>query len=376
MPKFSAHEVVCAVRRVVGQGRIDHLHVPLERDGPPIRIKGVHDPYPIQCFEESVARSVGVRNVVAVSSGTAALHLALRALGIGPGMEVIVPTMTFVAAANAVIYCGAIPHFVDGAMGIHPFKLRQHLGSMKKTERSRIRAMIAVDHLGQPGNLHEMQSISTQFEIPLIEDAAQSLGSYEHNRACGSFGKIAITSFNLNKVVTTMGGGAVMTEDDDIAEMVRHLSSQAKVNFEHHYVHDDVGYNYRMPAPCAAYGLPHMWALPETLDRKRTLATAYAEQMLEVSDHVIFVDKVEGHLPNWWLNAILIGTRHAFEYEVNRNALLDALTRNRIACRAAFTPLHTLPMYRLCPRQRDMQYAEIFAQRCVLLPSSPGLVEI
>src|SRR5580693_8002485 len=230
----------------------------------------------INRFEEAIAKACGVRHAIAVSSGTAALHLALMAAGVKPGDEVLVPALTFVATANAVVHAGAVPNFVDGPLNINAYKLRCYLsretvraptGGPRLNRRTGrpVTAMIVVDLLGVPADLAALEAVASEFGLAMIEDAAEALGSRAGNRACGSHGRAGILSFNNNKIVTTGGGGVVLTDDDWLAAKVVQLATTARLPHQWAVEHDAVAWNYRMGTINAAVGCAQMEKLDEFL---------------------------------------------------------------------------------------------------------------
>lgn len=334
----------------------------------------------ISAFEDTLAARCGVRHAVAVSSGTAALHLALTAAGVKPNDEVLVPALTFVATANAVVHAGAVPNFVDGSLNINAYKLRcyLHRQTVKAPTGPRINrvtgrpvtAIVAVDLLGVPADMAELEIIASEFGLVLIEDAAEALGSRIGNRACGSFGRAGILSFNNNKIVTTGGGGAVLTDDDWLAAKVVQLATTARLPHKWAVEHDAVAWNYRMGNINAAVGCAQMEKLDGFLEKKRRLWVRYRD-VLAVCGGVELVDYCagQGHGANHWLVALKLDPRAG---DSARVALLDALCAAGIMARALFTPMHMLPMYRDNPRD-NLLSAEDAWRRTVCLPSGADL---
>lgn len=365
--------VVRAVRSVIGDEPVK-LHAPdiTEDDIKRVGYCASDDPVGylfINKLEIELARACQRRHAVAVSSGTAALHLALLAVGVKPGDDVIIPAMTFVAAANAVSYCGARPVIADvnhdGLSGIYDDKpLAEYLRLACIAER-RIAAIVVVNLLGVPCDLPKIAALAKAYGIPLIEDAAESLGSSIGNLPCGSFGDISIMSFNNNKIVTSGGGGAVLTDDAETAERIRHLATTAKVPSPHFYTHDAVGFNYRMPNIGAALALGQLRRLPELVKRKQDLALRYA-RAFEGMDGVYHQFPPFGTNPNAWLNAISVSY-------VARDAVMFALEHAGIPCRALFTPIHK-QAYVDAPRIAGTRAtSEFLFDRIVCLPSGPNL---
>ena len=330
----------------------------------------------IKAFELLLQAKTGRRHAVAVSSGTAAIHLALKALGIGVGDEVLVPDMTFAAAAAAVVYCGAIPHFIDCGFvpfgGVNAFKLRQHLGHISLTAVKRIKAVMAVDLLGHPGVQPETIQVCREFNLPLIEDAAAALGSEGFYRKGGGSGIVSILSFNNNKIVTTGGGGAVLTDDNKIADRVSSLSATSKLPSQWHYVHNEVGFNYRMPNVCAAVGLEQLGRLEAIVGAKRELHASYKAEIGNVDGFELVTD-AGGCASNMWLNAVMIDPRYAYHADEHREATLKAITHENMECRAMFTPLSRLPPYIHYPKQADLGVSRDIFRRTICLPSGVAI---
>ena len=212
-------------------------------------------------FEVMLAEFTGVKRAVAVVNGTAALHLSLRLAGVDPGDEVLVPALTFVGTVNAVSYCGAVPHFVDSeakTLGLDPHKLEDYLadialvspeGCRNKVTGRIIRALVPVHTFGHPVDLDPLVEVCRRFRLELVEDAAESLGSYYKGRHTGNWGKLAILSFNGNKTITTGGGGAILTNDGNLGKLAKHLSTTARIPHQWGFFHDQIGFNYRLLPP-------------------------------------------------------------------------------------------------------------------------------
>lgn len=287
---------------------------------------------------------------MAVSSGTAALHLSLLALGIRPGDHVVVPAFTFVATANAVSYCGAIPNFVDcdDYGGLDPEKLDAWLSWNK------VKAVVCVHCFGHLCDVAGLKRVCDRHGVPLIEDAAQALGT----DTAGMHGVLAAFSFNGNKIVTTGGGGAVVTRDKSLADKVRHLANVSKADIPHVFWHSDVGFNYRMPNMNAALGCAQLERLPEILRRKYALRNAYHNAGLELLP-----------LPrpaNCWLNSAIVA-------DDIRREVVQELDGHGIECRLSWTPLHYFTMYRNNPRDALMNTLKL-ASSIVNVPSGPGIM--
>ena len=328
-------------------------------------------------FERRLVEFTGARHAIATVNGTAALHVCLQLAGAGRDDEVIVPALTFVATANAVSYCGAVPHFVDSernTVGLDPRKLREHLDAVaecratatvnRRTGR-RIAAVVAMHTFGHPADIVTLAEVCREFGLPLIEDAAESLGSYVAGRHTGTFGLLAALSFNGNKVVTTGGGGAVLTNDDLLARAARHFTTTARLPHQWSFVHDQIGYNYRLPNINAALGCAQLDRLPEFLERKRSLAARYKDAFASVSE-IEVIGEPPGTRSNYWLNNILVADAE------QRDEVLRQTNEQGIMTRPVWTPMHRLPMYAACPRG-DLATVEWLEQRLVSIPSSAFL---
>ena len=333
----------------------------------------------VSAFEESVRDFVGAEFAIAVVNGTTALHLSLLAVGIHPGDEVIVPAMSFVATANAVSHAGAIPHFVDvdyAHWGIDPVKLRTHLvslgqmrnGKLHNIETGRpIAAIVPMHALGHPVDIEPIRLVAEEFGLVIVEDAAESLGSYVHGLHTGVFGEVGVFSFNGNKTITTGGGGVIVTNDGALAKKLKHLSTTARVPHEYEFDHDTVGYNYRMPNLNAALGLAQMEQLPNLLASQRTLFELYSEAFFGSHTGVIRREP-EGARSNYWLQAILL----AEDLDASKNDLIDASMKAGISVRPLWKPLNSLSPYTSCPSALTPVSDDLY-NRVICLPSSASL---
>jgi perosamine synthetase len=338
----------------------------------------------VERFERMLEQATGVRHSVAMASGTAALHTGLIVCGIRPGDEVLVPALTFVATANAVAHAGAIPHFVESdasTLGVSPGLLDEYLSRIadqkggrcinRRTGR-RIAAIIPMHVFGHPVDMDALNDVAGRHNIVVVEDAAESLGSSYKGRSTGTFGRVAALSFNGNKIITTGGGGALLTDDPELARHARHLSTTAKLPHKWEFRHDEIAYNYRMPSLNAALGCAQLEQLPGFVNAKRWLADRYA-LALEGMAGIDFLREPAFASSNYWLNAILLHPELAKDY-ANRDALLEAVNSAGFMARPAWTLMHRLPMYTGCPRM-DLSIAESLERRIVNLPSSVSLVE-
>jgi len=330
-------------------------------------------------FELRLAEFTGAKHAIAVSNGTAALQVALRVAGVGAGDEVFIPALTFVATANAVSHCGGIPHFVDSdpdSFGMCPGALAQHLeaiaepvagGYINRLTGRRLGAIVPMHVFGHPAKIEALLAVAERYKLPLVEDAAESLGSKVGGKHTGTFGQTGVLSFNGNKIITTGGGGAILTDDPVLARHIKHLTTTAKLPHRWEFVHDEIAYNYRLPNLNAALGCAQLEQLPGMLSRKRELASAYREAF-SGARNFDFVDEPDGCLSNYWLNAIRLKCGDLEQ----RNALLDAAIGEGYQCRPVWRLLSSLPMYLGCPRA-DLVVAGELENSLINLPSSPSL---
>lgn len=311
----------------------------------------------IHRFADYIRDVTKSNHVILTSTGSSALEIALRASGIQAGDNVIVPSATFVASANAVSHIGATPHFIDGFPSIKPDKLRDYL-----TKNKNIKAVMAVHLFGLPADMASICKVAEEFNLKVIEDASQALGSTIDGKHCGTFGQVGVLSFNNNKIITTNGGGAVLTNDKDIADKAQRLSTTSRIPHKWHVEHDEVAWNYRMGNINAALGCSQFRRFAEILASKRALAVRYRYKL----EHLVkFVEPELKSEPNYWLNTILIN---------NRDDLLHALHTESIRARAVFTPLHKLPMYKNHPRSdENMHEVDRLFNEGVCLPSGANL---
>ena len=330
-------------------------------------------------FETQLAEYTGAKRAVAVVNGTAALHMCLLLVGVKPGDEVIVPALTFVATANAVTYCGAIPHFADSeekTLGLDPAKLEAYLneigdiradGCYNKNTGRRIKAVVPMHTFGHAVDMDPLLTLAEHFRIDVIEDAAESLGSLYKGKHTGTLGRLAALSFNGNKTITTGGGGAILTNDEELGRLAKHLTTTARVQHQWSFVHDMVGYNYRLPNINAALGCAQMEQLPQFLKQKRTVAEHYETAFAGING-VKFFTESDFSRSNYWLNALVLDKNHSD----SRDELLELANRVGITTRPAWTLMHRLPMFSTCPRM-DLAVAEDLEQRLINIPSSACL---
>lgn len=324
-------------------------------------------------FEEMVAQYTGAARAVVCVNGTNGLHLALLLSDVEPGDEVITQPLTFIATANAISYAGAHPVFLDVdrlTMGLSPDAVRNWLSRCaeiknkscynKQTGR-RIKACMPMHTFGHPARLDELAKICKTYHLELIEDAAESLGSFYKGQHTGTIGRIGVLSFNGNKTITTGGGGMLLFTDEKLAQRAKHLTTQAKVSHPWEFVHDAIGYNYRMPNLNAALGCAQMEKLEEILAGKRVIAEAYRRFFAQTEIH--FFGEPENCRSNYWLNAILLPDRK------QRDAFLEYSNGQGIATRPIWQLMNKLPMFESCQHD-ELTQAAWFEERVVNLPSS------
>jgi perosamine synthetase len=380
-------QVVGALRQVAGPGSAA-LHEP--------RFAGNEWAYLKECldstfvssvgkfvdrFEADLAAFTGAKHAVAVVNGTAALHIALKLAGVQAGDEVLIPALTFVATANAVAYCDAVCHFVDSeerTLGVDPHKLREYLVATTEQRGGQcinrasgrvIRAVVPMHTFGHPVDLDGLLAVARDFNLALVEDAAESLGSTYHGRHTGTFGLFGTLSFNGNKTITTGGGGAILTNDSQLAKTAKHLTTTAKLPHRWAFEHDQIGYNYRLPNINAALGCAQLEQLPGFLEAKRRLYQRY-QQAFEPIQGVALFQEPEGCLSNYWLQTLLLAPEKADQQE----AILAASNDAGLMTRPAWALMNHLQPYRGCPGM-NLETAEYLARRLINIPSSTHLAE-
>lgn len=326
-------------------------------------------------FENDLAAWLGEKSasplhVVALSSGTAAIHLALVMLGVGPGDEVICQSFTFAASANPIVYQGATPVFVDsepGTWNMDPELLRQAIDDRLRTTGKLPKAIIPVHLYGTPARMNEINSVASAYGIPVVEDAAEALGSEYNGRYCGTFGTYGALSFNGNKMITTSGGGALICPDEESARRVKFYATQARENFPY-YQHEQIGYNYRLSNISAGVGRGQMYVLDEHIARRRAIHTLYVEKLTNTPGITVMQPRSNVDLhPNYWLSTILINPQEAgFTYQ----ELSARLTAADIESRPLWKPMHLQPVFANAPRYVNGVSEALFAQG-LCLPSGP-----
>ncbi len=326
-------------------------------------------------FERELASITGSAHAIATVNGTAALHTCLIVAGVQAGDEVLVPSLSFAATANAVVHAGAVPHFADCeplTLGIDATGLDAYLDKTcdikdgicvnQQTGRT-VRALFASHVFGYICVVEAIIRLSQKWALIFIEDAAEALGSRYKNKHAGTFGSLGVLSFNGNKIVTTGGGGAVLTNDDTLADRAMHIATTAKVPHDFEYIHDEVGYNYRLPNINAALGCAQLENLETFIEKKRALAEIYRVTMGGIEGIVLLPDPPERCSNSWLITAMLTE-----KTEKSRNQLIRALNEHGIQIRPVWRPLHQLPMYANHPRT-SMAVTEVLARRLISLPS-------
>jgi perosamine synthetase len=314
----------------------------------------------VKLFEDEFARYLNIGHATSACNGTVALHLALLALGIKPGDEVIVPTLTYIASVNAITYVGATPVFADS----EPEHWQVDMEDVKRKITPKTKAVIVVHLFGNPVHLNDLVELCRQHKLFLIEDCAESLGSTYHGAHTGNFGDIATFSFFGNKTVTTGEGGMVASADKQLIDKVAHLKNQG-VSQSIQYWHDVVGYNYRMTNICAAIGLAQLEKIQTILDLKEQVANNYRSALHGSS--LLLQPQRPGSYHSYWMCSVLIPKG------LNRNDLALFLADNGIETRPVFVPVHTMPMYVQHAKGQDFPVAEEISARGITLPSYPSL---
>lgn len=324
-------------------------------------------------FEQMFADFVGAKHAIAAMNGTAALHIALKLAGVEENTEVITQPLTFIATANAISYCGAQPIFVDvdkDTLGLSPQALETFLQQhaeiknnqcINKTSGKVIQACLPMHTFGHPCRIDEIATICQQWHIELVEDAAESLGSYYKDRHTGNFGKLAAFSFNGNKVVTSGGGGVIVTNDDELAKRAKHITTTAKIPHPYEYVHDEIGYNYRLPNLNAALLVAQMEQLDGFLKSKRQLAEEY--KTFCTTKKINWLAEPANSQSNYWLQAIIL------EDAVVRDEFLKTSNQQGVMARPIWRLMNELEMFKHC-QHGDLTNAKWLEQRVVNIPSS------
>lgn len=324
-------------------------------------------------FEQMMAEYTGAKYAVATVNGTAALHISLKLVGVNAGDEVITQPLSFVATCNAISYCGATPVFVDvdkDTMGMSADSLRAFLasnatkassGCLNRTTGRKIAAVVPMHTFGLPCRIDEIAAVCAEFGIPLVEDAAESLGSYYKGKHTGRFGALAAFSFNGNKTITTGGGGMIITDDAVIAKRAKHITTTAKQPHPYEFIHDEIGYNYRLPNLNAALGCAQLEVLPRLLESKRVISNEYAAFFADTQFK--FVQEPRDAHSNYWLNALVLKDK------AERDAFLKEVNDAGVMSRPIWRLMNELPMFAAC-QAGDLSNSKWLEDRVVNIPSS------
>jgi len=327
----------------------------------------------VDMFEQKIAEFTGAKFAVATTNGTSALHISLLLSDVKPGDEVITQPLTFIATCNAISYCGAHPVFLDvdrDTMGLSPAVLEAFLQEqckvlqkrcVNKTTGRTVKACVPMHTFGHPCRIDDIQEICDRWHIALVEDAAESLGSYYKGRHTGTFGRLGAISFNGNKIITSGGGGCIVTDDEALAKKAKHMTTTAKVPHRWEYAHDMVGYNYRMPNLNAALLVAQLEQLDGFLKDKRALAAEY--QAFFDGGEIGFVNEPENAKSNYWLNAVLLKDKE------EREAFLHFTNDNGVMTRPIWTLMNRLEMFQSC-QCGDLKNSNYLEERVVNIPSS------
>lgn len=325
-------------------------------------------------FEDMMCDITGAKYAIALVNGTNALHLSLLLAGVEKDDEVLVQPLTFIATANAISYCNAAPNFVDvdkETLGLSPSLLKEYLDEIaemrdgrcfNKRTGKRISACVPMHTFGHPLYIDELVDLCNEYNIPVVEDAAESLGSYYKGKHTGAFGLLGVFSFNGNKIVTAGGGGCIVTNDESIAIKAKHLSTQAKTPHKWEYKHDDIGYNYRMPNLNAALACAQLEKLDLYVENKRELSNLYYE-FLKENKSLELIRETKNARANYWLNAVVLKDKK------ERDNVLTFTNENGVMTRPIWGLINKLEMFKDCPHA-DLSNAEWLEDRVVNITSS------
>lgn len=373
-------EIITFIRDIYGKEGIISLHEPFFHGNEKAYLNECIDSTFVSSvgkfvdqFEERVSRFTNSDFAVATVNGTSALHIALLLAGVEHGDEVITQPLTFVATCNALSYIGAHPVFIDvdrDTLSLSPEKLEHFLRHkteqikgvcVNKATKRRIKAIVPMHTFGLPARIEELVAIADRYHVDLIEDAAESLGSFYKAKHTGTFGRMGVLSFNGNKTITTGGGGMILTNDEDLARKAKHLTTTGKMPHRWDFVHDQVAYNYRLPNINAALGCAQMESLPVILKAKRRIAESYTRFFENRSQ--VYIAEPRDSQSNYWLNAIVVGDLH------ERNQFLEQTNDNGIMTRPIWRLMNRLPMFSGAQTE-NLDNALWLEERVVNLPSS------
>ena len=373
---------------VINQKEFTPLHIPI--------FKGNEVKYVTDCiesnfvssvgeyvnrFEEAICNYTGCKYAILTVNGTAALHIGLQLVDVTKDDEVLMPALTFIATANAVSYIGATPHFVDvdeKTLGVDAQKLDNYLAEISKMKDGecfnkqtgkKIKAIVPMHTFGHSVDMDALLEVTQKYNIEIVEDAAESLGSFYKGTHTGNLGKVSAVSFNGNKIITTGGGGCIITNDEELAKKAKHITTTAKIPHKWEYEHDMVGYNYRMPALNAALGLAQIEKLPKFIEQKRALAKKYKEAFKDLDGITFFTEPEYAH-SNYWLNAIILDTPN----KTLRDEILKITNENGIMTRPIWKLMNHLEMFKESPKM-DLSVSKSLEYRVINIPSSAHLGE-
>ncbi|MEQ2961765.1 LegC family aminotransferase [Bacteroides xylanisolvens] len=328
-------------------------------------------------FEEEMAEYAGAKKAVVCVSGTNALHISLMLCGVERDDEVLTQALTFVATCNALSYIGAYPVFIDvdkSTMGLSPDSMKEWLRKnsvirngecYNKNTGRRVKACVPMHTFGHPVRIEELVQVCAEYHLELVEDAAESIGSKYKGQHTGTFGKVGAISFNGNKTITTGGGGMILFQDEELGKLAKHITTQAKVPHRWEFVHDQIGYNYRMPNINAAIGCAQLECLDEFIKSKRKIAKEYADFFKKV-DGIDFFEEPEGCFSNYWLNVVILKDKSA------QLEFLEYTNDNGVMTRPIWELMTRLPMFKNCEND-GLRNTIWFADRVVNIPSSVRL---
>lgn len=331
----------------------------------------------VDTFEREFAKKVGSKYAIATVNGTSALHISLILAGVKSGDEVITQPLTFIATCNAISYCGAKPLFVDvdlDTMGMSAESLRDFLeknceiidgNCINKSTKKTIKACVPMHTFGHPCKIEAIKEICDKWNITLVEDAAESLGSYYKKRHTGTFGKMGAFSFNGNKIITSGGGGVIVTDDESLAKKAKHLTTTAKVPHPYEYVHDEIGYNYRMPNINAALLVAQLEQLDAFLSNKKETAQIYKDFFANI-ESMEFLAEPQDSVSNYWLHSIMLKNKE------QRDKFLEFTNKNGVMTRPIWRLMNELEMFKDC-QSSSLDNAKYLSQRVVNIPSSVRL---
>ena len=327
----------------------------------------------VDTFEKEFAKNVGSKYAIATVNGTAALHISLILANVKKDDEVITQPLTFIATCNAISYIGAKPIFIDvdvDTMGLSPTSLKEFLENnceivnnqcINKITKKVIKACVPMHTFGHPCRIDEIKDICDNWNIILVEDAAESLGSFYKQKHTGTFGKVAAFSFNGNKIITSGGGGVIVTDDEAIAKRAKHITTTAKIPHPFEYVHDEIGYNYRLPNINAALLVAQLEQLTGFLEAKRNLSLKYKEFFS--NNNINFIEEPKNSKSNYWLQAVLLNDKK------QRDEFLEFTNKNGVMTRPIWKLMNELEMFRDC-QKADLENSKYLEERVVNIPSS------